>query len=66
MSKWNRKWLNRSIFGAIDRKEKVIQTLELCPNQMYAENIRKAERELESLIREEESYWKIRAREDWL
>lgn len=66
MSRWNRNRLQGSIIGAIDRKEREIQALELCPNQMNADSISKAERELETLLREEESYWKIRTREDWL
>lgn len=55
-----------SIASTISWKEREIQVLSSHSSRAKGEEIRKAERELENLLEEEEKYWRIRSREDWL
>lgn len=66
MSRWNKERLKGTIKGVITRKEKDINTLMNSSNPNRFDNIIQAELELEKLLEEEERYWKIRSREDWL
>lgn len=66
LTSWNRQRLNGSIHGAIKRKDEEIQKLSISAEPMRDSLISKAESELEDLLEEEEKFWKIRSREDWL
>lgn len=66
MRNWNKERLKGSLKGAITRKKKeIIYLLNLNDQEGFDRKI-KVERDLEKLLEEEESYWKIRSREDWL
>lgn len=65
MASWNMNILNGSLKGAIERKSKELQDLDN-GNPSIHESIQKVEKELDSLQKEEEKYWKLRFREDWL
>lgn len=63
---WNKQRLNGTIQGAIDRKEKEIENLSKSLTNCRSPEILNAELDLEDLLSEEEKFWKIRSREDWL
>lgn len=60
----NKERLKGLIKGAINRKEEGIKELMNRNNTDNFERIAKAEKDLESLLEEEERYWKMRSRED--
>lgn len=66
LSKWNQGRLNNSLKGAISRVERDIQKLQENPKGPNADALRTKECELDKLLKEEEIYWKIRLREEWL
>lgn len=61
---WNRNQLQGSIKGAVERKKTEIQRLKQITGGLPDQNLIKAEKELDSLLEEEEMYWKLRSRED--
>lgn len=66
LKNWNHNRLKETIRGAIERQEKEIRLLRNSLDPREGEKIRRAKKELEVLLEEEEKYWKIRSREDWL
>lgn len=63
---WNKERLGGSISKVVDQKLKQIKDIELQDSGFPSQSLMKAERELEMLFEEEEKFWKIRSREDWL
>lgn len=66
LSIWNKNRLKGSLKGAIDRIEKEIQVLQNSSSNFRSEESLAKEKELDNLLEEEEIYWKIRLREEWL
>lgn len=66
MKAWNKVILEGSIKGAITKKEKEIRNLSNLRSEEEFTKRSQVESDLEKLLEEEESYWKLRSREDWL
>lgn len=66
LSHWNKAWLQGSLSSTIKRKEEEIKSISSSNEALKDLNLRLAEKELDSLLEEEEAYWKFQAREDWL
>lgn len=63
---WNCNRLKGSLKGAIDKKLQEINSLDRFNQGELDAEIDRAEKDLDGLLEEEEKYWRLRAREDWL
>lgn len=66
LASWNKNRLQGSIKKALEYKKLEIENIEKETKGFPTEKLLQAEKGLESLLEEEEMYWKIRSREDWL
>lgn len=63
---WNKERLKGSIKGAINRTKVEIKILSNSNTPDDFDRLLQAEKKLDNLLEEEEGYWRLRSREDWL
>lgn len=64
LSNWNCSRLKGSLKGSLSKKEGEINKIEREESDFPSQRLLEAEKELETLLIEEELYWKVRSRED--